>query len=196
MRVCLGKTHTPPRISIRSDAAHRLILKLHDESDNLVAHTLLPYKFAVKVNGNDTSVGYSETQEHTTAQQQTQWPVFPVPNQPPAPIMETRSRVAPVNPHSVPANQHVQPNSNLSASILQRLSPAEGPLSGGPTILLTGINFPPPHQQMVYARFGAVVVPTVWLLFLLPQKTYSIRRCGTIHTRSSASCLLLRPRGW
>ena len=187
----MGKTHTPSCISIRSDAARRLILKLHDESDNLVAHSLLPYKFVVKANGNPPGVVYSGTQEHATAQHQTQRPVFPVPNQPPAPI--TRSPVAAMNLHFVPATQHVQPNSNLSASILQRLAPAEGPLSGGPTILLSGINFP--HQQMVYARFGSVVVPTVWSLFLLLQKTYSIRSCGTILTRSSATYLLPRLRG-
>ena len=157
----MGKTHTRPCISIRSDTARRLILKLHDEFDRLVARSLLPYKFFVKSNGNDTGVGYGETQEHTTAQQQTQWPVFPVPNQPPTPILQTRSPVAPMNLHFAPANQHLQPNSNPSATVLQRLAPAEGPVSGGPTILLSGINFPPPYQQMVYARFGAVVVPTV-----------------------------------
>ena len=182
MRVCMRKTHTRPCISIRSDTAHRLILKLRDESDKLVAHCLLPYKFVVRANGNDTGVGYYETQQQI---------VFPVPNQPPAPILEP---VAPMNFHFIPANQHFQPNSNSPASILQRLAPAEGPVSGGSTILLSGINFPPPHQQTVYARFGAVVVPTVWLLFLLPQTTYTIRRSGTIHTRSSASCLLLRLR--
>ena len=192
MRVGMGKTHTRPCISIRSDTAHRLILKLHDESDKLVAHCLLPYKFVVRANGNDTGVGYSETQEHTPAQQQTLGPVFPVPNQPPAP---TRSPVPPMNFHFAPASQHLQPNPNPSAAILQRLAPAEGPVSGGPTIWLSGINFPPPNQQMLYARFGAVVVPTVWLLFLLPQKTYPIHRSGSIHTRSSAGCLRLRLRG-
>ena len=158
MRVCIGKAYTRPCVSIRSDTARRLILKLHDESDNLVAHCFLPYKFVVRANGNDTGVD-CEIPEHATVQQQTQW------------------------------------HSNLSASILQRLAPAEGPVSGGPTILLTGINFPPPYQQIVYARFGAVVVPTVWLLFFLLQNTHSIGRSGTIHTRSSASCLLLRLRG-
>ena len=166
----MGETHTPPRISICSDTTRRLILKLHDESDNLVAHSLLPYKFVVRANGDDTGVGYSETPARTTAQQQAQWPVFTVPNRPPAPNLETRSPVAPVNFRFIPANQHLQPNSNLSVSILQRLAPAEGPVSGGPTIMLSGVNFPPPHQQMVYARFGAVVVPTVWLHFLLPTE--------------------------
>src|SRR5258706_9390024 len=191
MRVCIGKAYTRSCISIRFDTARRLILKLHDGSDNLVAHCFLPYKFVVRANGNDPGVGYFETQEYTTAQQQqTLMTTFPVPNQPPAPTLDTRPPVAPLNYHPVPVNQHLQPNPNFSASILQRLAPAEGPVSGGPTILLSGINFPPPHQQVVYARFGAVVVPTVWLLFLLPQETNSIPRPGTMHTRSNAGCLL------
>ena len=194
MTVCIGKEHTWPCSSTRFDIARRLILKLHDESDNLVAHCFLPYKFVVRANGNDPG-GYYETQEHTTAQQQTLFSAFPVPN--PAPVLETRSPVVPIpmHFHPVPVNQHLQSNPILSASILQRLAPAEGPVSGGPTILLSGINFPHPCQQIVYARFGGVVVPTVWLLFVLPQKTNSVPRSGIMHTRSNASYLLLRLRG-
>jgi len=119
--------------------------------------------------------------------------VFPVPNPPPAPVSETRSPVLPINLHPVFVNQHSQLNPNFSASILQRLAPAEGPVSGGLNILLSGTNFPT-HPYQLYARFGTVVVPTVRLLFLPPQKTNSSRRSGTTHTRSSAGYLLLRPR--
>ena len=191
----MGKSRTRPCTSIRSDTTRRLILKLHDESENLVAQCLLPYQFIIRANGNDTGVGYSETQEHTATQPQTPWAIFPVPSPPPAPVLDPRSPVPPMIFRPVPVNQYPQLNSNISVSILQRLAPAEGPVSGGPTILLSGINFPPPYQQVVYARFGSVVVPTVWLLFLPPQKTYFIRRPGTIRTRSSAICLLLRLRG-
>ena len=144
----------------------------------------------VKVNGNDTGVGYRKTQAHTTTQQQAPWPILPVPSPPPPP--PPVPPVLPMNDHPIPVNQYPQFNSNLSVPILQRLAPVDGPLSGGPTILLSGINFPPPYQQVVYARFGSVAVPTVWLLFLPPQQTHFIRRPGTIHTRSSAGCPLLR----
>jgi len=97
--------------------------------------------------------------------------------------------------HPAPVNQQSQLNSNGTVPILRRLTPGEGPVSGGPTILLSGVNFPPSYQHIIYARFGAVVVPTVGLLFLPLQKTNSIRRSGSIHTRSSATYPLLRLRG-
>ena len=40
--------------------------------------------------------------------------------------------------------------------------------------MICGINFPPPTQHIIYARFGDVVVPTVQLNLLLRQKTDSI----------------------
>jgi len=55
----------------------------------------------------------------------------------------------------------VYANANDNGTGLHRLAPAEGPMSGGRTILLSGINFPHPSQQMVYAKFGSVVVTTV-----------------------------------
>ena len=191
----MGQSRTRPCTSIRSDTTRRLMLKLHDESENLVAQCLLPYQFIIRANSNGTGVGYSETQKHTATQPQTPWPIFPVPSPLPAPVLDPRPPVPPMNFHPVPVNQYPRLNSNISASILQRPAPAEGPVSGGPTILLSGINFPPPYQQLVYARFGSVAVPTVWLLSLPPQNTNCIRRSGTIHTRSSAVCLLLRLRG-
>ena len=54
MTVRMGKAYTRPCISIRFDTARRLILNLQDGSYNLVAHCLLPYKFVVRANGNDT----------------------------------------------------------------------------------------------------------------------------------------------
>ena len=192
---CIGKARTRPCTSIRFDTPRRLILKLHDEFENLVAQCFLPYQFIVKANGNDTGVGYFEPQAHTTTQQQAPWPTFPAPSPPPAPVLNARSPVPSMNFRPVPVDQYPPLNANLSVSILQRLAPAEGPVSGGPTILLSGINFPPPYQQVVYARFGSVAVPTVWLLFLPPQKTHFVRRPGTIRTPSSAICLLLRLRG-
>jgi len=130
---------------------------------------------------------------YTAAQQQTPWLGFPTPSLPQAPVFQ--SLVPPENFHPVPVNQQPQLNSNVSISFLQKLAPGEGPVGGGPTILLSGVNFPPPYQHILYARFGTVIVPTVWLLFLPPQKTNSIRRSGSIHTHSSATCLLLRLRG-
>jgi hypothetical protein len=64
----------------------------------------------------------------------------------------------------LPDKSIVMANSNhadYTSPVLQGLAPAEGPTNGGPTILLSGINFPQPLQQMVYARFGAVAVSTV-----------------------------------
>jgi hypothetical protein len=43
----MGKTRSRLRVSIRSDAACRLIVNLHDESGNLVAHCLVPDKFII-----------------------------------------------------------------------------------------------------------------------------------------------------
>ena len=142
----IGKARTRPCTSIRFDTPRRLILKLHDEFENLVAQCFLPYQFIIRANGNGTGVGYLEPQAPTA---------IPVSSPPPAPP------VAPMNFRPVPINQYSQLNANISVSILQRLAPAEGPVSGGPTILLSGINFPPPYQQVLYARFGSVAVPTV-----------------------------------
>jgi hypothetical protein len=192
MRECMGKAHSPLCISIRSDTAHRLIIKLHDDSGNLVAQCSLRHKFTVKANGNKQGhIGY----HGPPARQQTQRPTFPAPYPPPAPVLKTRAPVPPMHIHPASVNRHSQLNPNFSASILQRLAPTEGPISGGLTILLSGINFPLLSQQIIYARFGSVVVPTVWLLFLPLRKTNSIHSSGTTNTHSNASCLLLPLRG-
>ena len=61
--------------------------------------------------------------------------------------------------HPGPVDQHSQLNSNYPSLVLHRIGPSEGPVSGGPAILLSGTNFP--SRPTVYARFGTVVVPTV-----------------------------------
>ena len=149
------KTHSRPCISNHSNIICRLLLKLHDEFGNLVAHHFLPYKFIVIANGkkNAAIVG-CETPAHTESRQQTIQPELHVPNLSPAPVPVIRSPDPLTNFHPGPVNQH----SDL-ASVLHRLAPSEGPVSGGPTILLSGTNFP--SRPTIYARFGTVVVPTV-----------------------------------
>jgi len=105
MGACLSKAHTRPCTCICSDTARRLILKLHDERENLVAQCFLPYQFIVRANGLDTGVDYYETQAHTSAQQQTPWPGFPTLDLPPAPVLETPFPVPPMNFRPVPVNQ-------------------------------------------------------------------------------------------
>jgi len=159
--VWVGLTHG--LVLMRSDAACRLILKLHDETGNLVAHCLLPDKFIVKANGHDNSndTGVYEPRVHTESRQQNLWSGFPVPNPPSVPILECRIPELPTNVHPVPVNHHPHFSLNYPTSVLHRLAPAEGPMSGGQTIFLSGINLPQPSQQVVYARFGNVVVTTV-----------------------------------
>jgi hypothetical protein len=65
----------------------------------------------------------------------------------------------PISPEPPATSQHSQLNSMDPA--LRKLSPANGPSSGGPTITIYGINFPPPSQQIIYVKFGDVAVPTV-----------------------------------
>jgi hypothetical protein len=165
----MGKTHMAfylDCISPRSDTPCRLILKLHDENGNLVAHSLLPYKFIVIANGNHTGSSANDCGPRVrtaaaAARQQVPRAGFPLPNPSPMPILDARSPEPPAGFRPISVNQQPQLDSNYPAPVLQRLAPAEGPTSGGPTILLSGINFPQPPQQMVYARFGAVAVPTV-----------------------------------
>ena len=157
----MGKAHSQPCISIHANIFHRLRLKLHDLQGNLVAHCTFPNEFIVTANGKEkAAVVDREPTVHPESRQQTIQPGFPVPN-PPAPVSEIRSPEPLTNFHpvSVAVDQHSQPNSNYLASVLEMLAPSEGPLSGGPTILLSGTNFP--STRTVYARFGTVVVPTV-----------------------------------
>ena len=144
------------------DAACRLILSLHDEIGNLVARCQLPYNFIVYPNGNananaNANANGNDTgsDEHTEPQQ------FPVPNHPSVPVSEHRTPESPTNVHPFYVNEHPHFDPNYPVSVLRRLAPAEGPMSGGQTILLLGSNFPPPLQQIVYARFGNVPVATV-----------------------------------
>ena len=155
----IGEVHSQSCVLIRSDAVCRLKVKLHDEFGHPVAHCLLPYQFIVKANSN--SVSDDEPQAPIEAQQQTLCLGFPGSNSLSASVWELRSPKPPASFHPLAINQHSQPNSNYLPSLLQRLAPAEGLISGGPTILLSGVNFPSPSQQIVYAKFGSVVVPTV-----------------------------------
>ena len=139
---------------IGSDTAGRLIVKLHDESGHLVAQSLLPYEFTVKGNGN----GNGRTRTHISVCQRTQRP-RPVPSS--APPLEARSPELLASSHPVSVGEPSQHISNYITPVLRKLSPADGPVSRGPIIIISGINFPPPDQQIIYARFGNVVVPTV-----------------------------------
>ena len=166
------------------DRANRLIIKLHDKAGRLVAHSRLPHEFIVKANGN--CVRSNRRGAHTTAPQQA---LRPDRNLPPVNSLE------PTSPEPPASSRRSQLNSSHVDPVLRRLSPADGPTSGGPIITILGINFPPPTQQIIYVKFGTVAVPTVWPMLLLQEETYPILRPGTIHTRLSASCLLLRLLG-
>ena len=156
----------------------------------MVAHTLLPYEFVVKANGNRTSNG--RTRSYRPARQQA---LRPRSSPSSASTLESRPPELLANSYPVSVDELSQQNSNHISPVLRKLSPADGPVSGGPTIMISGINFPPPTQQIIYARFGNMVVPTVRLILLSQQKTNSIYRTGKIHTCSSASYLLLPPQG-
>ena len=151
----MGKTHARLCISIHSNIICRVILRLHDESGHLVAHSLLPYKFIVTANGKQKAavVDYG-TPAHTASRQPTIQPELHVPNPSPAHVPVIQSPDPLTNFHPGPVDQH----SNI-ASVLHRLAPSEGPVSGGPIILLSGTDFP--SRPTIYARFGTVVVPTV-----------------------------------
>ena len=168
----IGKALSQPYVLIRCNTARRLIVKLHDKPGHLVAHCLLPYEFIVKANGN----GGRGVKPRRTPRQRTPLSELP-PLSPlseflplPVPVLETQSPEPPASLHSVSLYQHSQRNSNHIAPALRKLAPADGPVSGGPTILISGINFPPPTQLIIYARFGTAVAPTVWLVLLSQQK--------------------------
>ena len=129
------------------DTAYRLIIKLHDKAGRLVAHSPLPYEFIVKANGNCVRNG--RRRAHTSALQHAQPPGL---NLPPVNPLE------PISPERPASSQHMQLNVD---PVLRRLSPADGPTSGGPIITILGIKFPPPTQQIIYVKFGTVAVPTV-----------------------------------
>ena len=48
----IGKAYSQPCILACFDTTYRLIIKLQDEADRLVAHCPLPYEFIVIPNGN------------------------------------------------------------------------------------------------------------------------------------------------
>ena len=136
-----GEAHSQPRAFASVDTLYRLIIKLHDEAGHLVAHFLLPYEFIVKANGNKAP-----------AQQQGLRPGF---NLPSATVLE------PISPESPAPTQRSQLNSSHMDPFLRRISPTDGPTSGGMIITILGINFPPPTQQIVFVKFGNLAVPTV-----------------------------------
>jgi hypothetical protein len=159
----MGTRHLRPCISNHSDTAWRLIIRLHDESGYLVAQYLLPHRFFIKANGNDNGGGDGESRAHIAVRQQIVRIGCSVPNPPSGPVWEPRAPPPPASHHPGSMDHYSQFDSNNIASVLRKLAPAEGPVSGGPTILLSGTNFPPPSQQVVYARFGTAVIPTVWI---------------------------------
>ena len=152
----IGKAHSQPYVLIRFDTACRLIVKLHDKPGLQVAHRRLPYEFIVKANGNGGSDGKLRAQRPAR-----QRAIRPALNPPSASVLETQSPEPPASFYPVSLDQHSQLNSAHIMPALRKLAPADGPVSGGPTILISGINFPPPTQLIIYARFGTIVVPTV-----------------------------------
>ena len=146
----IGKARSRPCILPCFDTANRLIIKLHDEADHLVAHCPLPYEFTVKANGN--CVSNSRRRAHALARQQTLGPGSNLPSV---------TALEPILPEPSASTQGSQLNSSHLDPALRRLFPADGPTSGGTMIAIHGINFPPPTQQFLYVNFGNVAVPTV-----------------------------------
>ena len=147
----IGKAHSRPFIlPCFVDTANRLIIKLHDEADHLVAHCSLPYEFVVKANGN--CVRNSRRRVHTPARQQALGLDSNLPSV---------TTLEPISPEPSASTHGSQLNSSHVDPVLRRLFPADGPASGGTMIAIHGINFPPPTQQIIYVKFGNVAVPTV-----------------------------------
>ena len=132
----IGKVHSHPCALACSDTAYRLLIKLHDEDGDLVAHCRLPYEFIVKAHLNRVSNASNNRRRQALP------PGLNLPS------------VTALEPLSLDNSSHMDP-------FLRRISPADGPTSGGMTILISGINFPPPTQQIVYVKFGNLAVPSV-----------------------------------
>ena len=99
MGECMGKTHSWPCISIHSNIICRLLLKLHDEFGNLVAHYILPYKFIVRANGKSIADAVDcEAPAHDESRQQIIQPELHVPNPTPAPVLENFVHATPLPP--------------------------------------------------------------------------------------------------
>ena len=143
----IGKAHSRPCILASFNTAYRLIIKLQDEADRLVAHCPLPYEFIVIPNGNRV-----RRQAHTPARQQVVRPGLNLPS---------ITALEPISLEPPPSTQRPQLNSSYIDPVLRRLSPADGPTSGGTIITILGINFPPPTQQIVYVKFGNLAAATV-----------------------------------
>ena len=146
----IGKAHSRPCVLACFDTDCRLIIKLHDEADRLVAYCPLPNEFIVKAKGN--CVGNGRRQAHTPARQQAAGPDSGLPSV---------TALEPISPEPPAGTPHPQLNSSHMDPALRRLFPADGPASGGTMIAILGINFPLPTQQIVYVKFGNVAVPTV-----------------------------------
>ena len=146
----ISKLHSRPCDLACFDTANRLMIELHDEADHLVARCPLPYEFIVKINGN--CVSNSRRRVYTPARQQALGTGSNLPSV---------AALEPILPEPPVSTQGSQLNSSHVDPILRRLSPADGPTIGGTIITILGINFLPPTQQIVFVKFGNVVVPTV-----------------------------------
>ena len=140
----IGKAHSQPCILTCFDIAYRLTIKLHDGADRLVAHCPLPYEFIVIPNGN-----HVRRQANTSARQHALRPGLNIPS---------ITALGPISLEPPASTQRSQPNLSHMDPALRRLSPADGPTSGGTIITILGINFP---QQIVFVKFGDLAVPTV-----------------------------------
>jgi hypothetical protein len=93
--------------------------------------------------------------------------------------------------------QYPQQDPILTSATLERLAPTEGPVLGGLMVLLSGINFPSPPAY-IYARFGALVIPTVCetTCSALDQGIDPILSTGVIRIRSNVFCPLPLIQEW
>ena len=148
---------------------HRLGVELRDENRLLVAQCRLPYRFSsVPKRTNVRSRDDSQSQ-HTSSQWDSS---HPLQGPPPVPFIPTSPAVPRAEPYSRRYNtllqrshphymrQYEQHDTNNSSTVLERLAPNEGPITGGHRVLLSGVNFPPP-PECIYARFGSLVTQTV-----------------------------------
>ena len=148
---------------------HRLGVELRDKNRLLVAHCRLPYRFSSVPKRSNVRGRDDLESQHTSSQRDLNRPLQGSHPVPPIPTLPAVSRPEPYphrpstlsqRSHSQYMRQHPQHDTNNSSAVLERLAPSEGPVSGGPRVLLSGINFPPP-PECIYARFGSLVTQTV-----------------------------------
>jgi len=148
---------------------YRLVVELRDKYNLLVAHNRLRYQFNSVIKRKKPKSSNDLPSQPTRGQQTRSHPMqdlhsgpsFPTPSAVPGPDHHSREYSAPpqrVHPEYM--RQYAPHDTNHSSVVLERLAPSEGPVLGGLTILLSGVNFPSP-PECIYAKFGSLVTPTV-----------------------------------